>query len=143
MTSNPASEHAQFNIGVKALIVKDGRLLFLKRQDHHKWELPGGRIEKDEAIADTLRRELLEELPQLKHCKIRGIIHAQPADFQLPNGNNLMLLFFRVAAHLPELLTSSEEHQEARWVSASELGSLKLQQPFMQAAEAVLRTSDC
>jgi len=50
----------------KALIVKDNRLLMIRKsKDEHpnplKWDVPGGRIEYGEEINDSLVREIYEE----------------------------------------------------------------------------------
>ena len=51
-----------------ALIFKDGKIFATKRGDSpyayvaHKYEFPGGKIEEGEKEADTVKRELKEEL---------------------------------------------------------------------------------
>lgn len=52
-------QHLLADIPVKALIVKDGRVLITKDR---RWELPGGRMNVGEAMVDALHREILEEL---------------------------------------------------------------------------------
>jgi mutator protein MutT len=51
---------------VAGLIVEEGLLLVCQRKENGpfplKWEFPGGKVEKDEAHEDALRRELMEEL---------------------------------------------------------------------------------
>ena len=51
---------------VAGLIVEEGLLLVCQRKENVpfplKWEFPGGKVEKDEAHEDALRRELMEEL---------------------------------------------------------------------------------
>lgn len=51
---------------VAGLIVEEGLLLVCQRKENApfplKWEFPGGKVEKDEAHEDALRRELMEEL---------------------------------------------------------------------------------
>lgn len=49
---------------VKAIIIKENRLLCIKKSDEHGdfFILPGGGQEKDETFTDTLKRECIEEL---------------------------------------------------------------------------------
>jgi 8-oxo-dGTP diphosphatase len=42
-------------------VYRDGKLLFLRRADNHKWTLPGGRLEHGEEPLEGAARELLEE----------------------------------------------------------------------------------
>ncbi len=49
-----------------ALIIKDNKLLMLKRRDsrpefNNKWEFPGGGVEKGEEVENCIKRECLEE----------------------------------------------------------------------------------
>lgn len=54
-----------FQLGAKALIMRpDGRVLLLKKNGKEikeLWDLPGGRIQRNEQVVDALRREVLEE----------------------------------------------------------------------------------
>jgi len=50
--------------GVSGLVVRDGRVLLVRRgkepyRDH--WSLPGGGVEPGETLQDAVRREVLEE----------------------------------------------------------------------------------
>jgi mutator protein MutT len=45
-----------------AVIVRAGRLLLARRRAEGRWELPGGKVEPGETLAECLRRELSEEL---------------------------------------------------------------------------------
>jgi 8-oxo-dGTP diphosphatase len=130
--------HQNFNIGVKALIVHDERVLLLHRADHNVWEPPGGRINSGENIEETLLRELVEELPGITNCIVKEIVHADSPDFALPNGNRLMLLFFRVNALLPDALVVKDEHSELTWALAEQLDSLPMQLPTRAAAVRAL-----
>lgn len=53
-----------YNIGVGGAVVRDGRLLLVRRASRHgrgNWQLPGGFIEPDETIEQAVVREVLEE----------------------------------------------------------------------------------
>ncbi|HSK90265.1 MAG TPA: NUDIX domain-containing protein [Euzebyales bacterium] len=51
-------------VAVGAVVVRDGRLLLVRRGRGvgvGLWSLPGGRVEPSETLADAVRRELREE----------------------------------------------------------------------------------
>lgn len=54
-----------FHLGLKALIHnRSGKLLLLQKNSKTKellWDLPGGRIQKNESFEEALRREVYEE----------------------------------------------------------------------------------
>jgi 8-oxo-dGTP diphosphatase len=52
-------------VGVGAIIQKDGKVLLGKRRGSHgagSWSFPGGHLEFGESVEDCLRREVLEEV---------------------------------------------------------------------------------
>ncbi|MDE3174883.1 MAG: NUDIX domain-containing protein [Pseudomonadota bacterium] len=52
-------------VGCGAAILRDGRLLLVKRRKAPEagcWNLPGGKVDFGEAAADATRREIAEEL---------------------------------------------------------------------------------
>jgi ADP-ribose pyrophosphatase YjhB (NUDIX family) len=127
------AQHQTFEVGVKALIFREERLLLLRRRDQHGWEMPGGRINIGETIEQTLMRELAEELPGGWNFVVRGIVHAQRTDFILPNGNGLMLLFLDVASQLPQVVDVSDEHEDSAWLTRTEFDAMDLPPQFRAA----------
>jgi 8-oxo-dGTP diphosphatase len=69
MTQDDTSEDI-FHLGIKALIRNDqGKILLLQvnpaklKADRGKyWDLPGGRVQEEQSISDTLKREVAEEI---------------------------------------------------------------------------------
>ena len=115
-----------FHIGIKAVIVADDMVLLLQRQDRWNglsWECPGGRMEDNANIEQTLRRELDEELPGIAQVTVGPLLHAGQTT-QDWAGIGLMLLFYRVQATIP-VVTVSDEHLAHTWATADDLDRLE------------------
>lgn len=50
-----------FNKGTCMIIIKDKKLLMIKRGDNRKWSFPGGKVDKGETYLDAVIRETKEE----------------------------------------------------------------------------------
>jgi 8-oxo-dGTP pyrophosphatase MutT (NUDIX family) len=110
------SDRQSFYIGIKAIIVRDGRVLLLKESPRAKWELPGGRIDGKQTIEESVARELAEEIPGAKLRSLGDLVHAATGDFMVENDHRLCLIFYTADVDLPHELTLSEEHLEYAWV---------------------------
>lgn len=114
---------ALYEITVKALVVKDRKVLLLKRPSYSGgafWDAPGGRIEDEESFEDSLARELPEEIGYSGEFSIGQLLGCQqwaPPDF---HGPPKILLFFAVNAAIDELRLS-DEHVGFAWIGAEEL----------------------
>jgi 8-oxo-dGTP diphosphatase len=98
MIQQTLAMHSCFNYRVDvvaAVIERDGRVLICQRKGGrhaHKWEFPGGKIERGESPADALKRELREELAIEAEIGERiDRIHVQYG-----NGPLISLEFYRV-----------------------------------------------
>ncbi len=49
------------SIGAGVVIVEDGKVLLIKREDFEVWALPGGGVDEGESLAETAVREAFEE----------------------------------------------------------------------------------
>lgn len=106
-----------FHIGVKALIVEKGKLLFVYRREKNFWEVPGGRVDGGEQFLETLQRELGEEIGYNGQITETELVAAARLENNLnEQGTALCLLFYKVK--LPELIKIrlSDEHTEYEWV---------------------------
>src|SRR3972149_7740089 len=60
----PERYNTGYNIGVGGAVVRDGRLLLVRRASRHgrgNWQLPGGFIEPNETMEQAVVREVQEE----------------------------------------------------------------------------------
>lgn len=114
-----------FHVGVKGVIVQDNKVLLLHTNPHHenrgkRWELPGGRIDKNETIQQTLKRELQEELPNIQNIEITEVLSAFRLLKDIWGDKSLVLIFYKVNADFkggqPEL---SDEHLEWQWADGA------------------------
>ena len=118
----------RFFVGVKGVIIRDDKVLLIKAnkqlegRDH--WEVPGGRIDGDETIEQALRRELSEEVPNIKDISVHEVLHAHRIERDIKDDTSLVLVFYRVAADFDGEPQLSEEHVEARWVTLEQAREL-------------------
>ncbi len=111
-----------FNIGVKAIIVRDSSILLLKRvkNDGYYWDMPGGRIDGDESFEEALERELIEEIGGISDIKVGKLTSVYRLPFDVENAHGLVLIFFKVSAKIFKIILSNE-HAEYKWVRREEL----------------------
>ena len=102
------------------LLHRDGKYLLQDRvsSDWHGYALPGGHVEPNESIVESVRREMKEETgldvinPRL--CGIK----------QFPKNGGRYLVFLFEATEFSGELRSSDEG-EMRWLSREQLKSVK------------------
>lgn len=110
----------KFYVGVKGVVREQGKGFLLLRRDYKSgdfWDTPGGRIDGSEEFEDTLKRELIEELPGITGIKIGDLLGAFRLQKDIDGDISLVLLYFLVDAKLPEPIRLSEEHDSHIWVS--------------------------
>lgn len=121
------SMEKNFHVGIKAVIVNNGKALVLKqitRQGDDVYDLPGGRINKGEDIDKALKRELKEELgiEILSFGPLLGVFE-RVGYYNNDKNISLMLLFYKVEADA-STLKLSDEHYEFKWISKEELDQI-------------------
>ena len=106
-----------FRIAVKSFIVKDGRLLILKRasdevQMPNIWEIPGGRLEPGENPFEGVKRETKEETG----IDIEVVHPLSVRHFKRDDGQTITMLIFLCKA-LNEEIKISKEHSDFEWIN--------------------------
>ena len=124
------SQEDCFHLGVKALIQNhEGKLLLLQLRPKHieterkdYWDIPGGRIQKNESLESALRREVYEETGLQNITAISPFLMAL-SNIRIPiqSGGDVGLIF---ATYLCEVLDNtsihlSNEHIHFEWFEPS------------------------
>ena len=105
-----------------------GEVLLVRRSSNHSfpgyWQLPEGKIEKDEGAKDALIREVKEEIGvRVTLCEFVTITSL---DIKRDETNYLIVrAVFRVEIDKSEIVLSSE-HDEYQWVSQKNIKKLQL-----------------
>jgi 8-oxo-dGTP diphosphatase len=113
------------HVGVKGVVCVDGQCLVLKKGTgiNSYWDIPGGRIDGNETLEETLHRELHEELPTIGNYKVGDVLGAYRLSKNIENDTALILVFYLIHAEVFEVLVS-EEHTDYRWVTQKDVAEL-------------------
>ena len=111
-------------IEVVAAILRDGNKVLLARRASHKsmpgkWELPGGKIESEEAPENALQRELLEEF----NIEVKVQKHAYSTIHEYEDFSIKLMAF--ECDHFDNIL-SSIDHDKIEWVNRNDLLKFEL-----------------
>lgn len=118
---------------VKAIIVKDGKILLLQRNKklraEDNWDLPGGLIENNQTSEETLRREILEELG----LEIDIIRPLGTWNFLRTKDNKIVSVqnYLCKISDLDFEIKLSEEHSAYKWISPKEISNFPLKDPSL------------
>lgn len=112
-------------ISVYAVIRNDkGKFLFLKRSEDSttnpgKWDLPGGKLEREEILEEAVVREVWEETGvTIVPGEIAGYIN-----FELPEKKVIALVYD--GGYIISDVKLSHEHTEYSWVPLGEIPGLQ------------------
>jgi len=119
-----------FEIGVRAIIMKDGKVLILKRASGNirsadKYDLPCGGVERGENMEDALNREILEETGLKAEIGPLLSISDSEKDYASDEENESNIKVFRkliiyLAFYKSGEVKLSDEHQSFEWLSIDE-----------------------
>lgn len=108
-------------VAVKVFFKKDGKLLILK-DNFGDWDLPGGRIKKDEfdvGLADVIKRKVSEELGnEIVYSIGQPVVFMRHQRVEQAPGNPTVRIF--AVGYEGEItggeVKLSERHPEIKWV---------------------------
>ena len=123
-----------FNYRVAAVAIEDGRVLLSNEGRDNFWTLPGGRVKVGEPTAESLRRELLEELGT--DARVGTLLWVVENFFSFRDETFHELLFCW-SVQLPELtgLTGVDNPRvQYAWHPVNALSTLNLHPRFLHEA---------
>ncbi len=106
-----------------AVIIQDNKILCVQRNENKydyiskKWEFPGGKVEENEQLEETIKREIQEELNlniDVKSFLIQ--VNHQYPDFQLKMDTFI--------CEIKSGIIKLNEHIDFKWLSINELSDL-------------------
>lgn len=77
-------------------------------------------MDGDETIEETLRRELDEELPNIRNVKMHELLDAVRVHKDIKENVSLVLVFYHVTANFEGEPKLSHEHDEYKWATKDE-----------------------
>lgn len=116
-------------LGVGAVIVKNGKILLVKRRYDPKanqWTLPGGLVELGEEVRQAVIREIREECGiEIEPTKIIDVVDFIEKDEEEKIRYHYVLIDFEAAYKRGELMPSSDV-LNVKWFSKNELRDLEV-----------------
>lgn len=106
-----------------AVIVSDGKILCVQRGENKlsyiskKWEFPGGKVELGEALEDTIKREIAEELH----------LHIAVSEFLIQVNHEYPDFKLKMDTFICEIVDGElklTEHIDFKWLSKVEMTAL-------------------
>lgn len=119
----PERYNKGYNIGVGGAVVREHRLLFVRRASRHgrgNWQLPGGFIEPDETIEQAVVREVAEETGVLS--KVEAVLGLRSR--YDPESGNGMYVILLLAPIRGEPIADGREVDHAAYFSLEEIRQL-------------------
>jgi ADP-ribose pyrophosphatase YjhB (NUDIX family) len=108
-------------VGVGAFIVKEGKLLLLKRKKPPEkgcWMVPGGKVEKGQTLENALKQEVKQELGV--ECEVLGLLCV--VDHILPEEKtHFVAPTFMVKLHGKPSIQEKDKHSDLKWFSLDQL----------------------
>lgn len=120
-------------IGVKAIIEHDNKILLIKRSAKYEhlsdaWDIPGGRTEFSEEPEAGLRREIKEETG-LELDEIKQILDASTV---FKNEEKQIVRITYLCTVKEESIQLSHEHTEMQWVSKDKLNTIEFKDTILK-----------
>ena len=127
-----------YNVGVGGAVVKDGRLLMVRRSSRRgrgNWQVPGGFVEPDETMEIAVVREVCEEANVT--AEVRGVLAVRSR--YDPDGGNSTYVVLLLEPVSGEPKPDDKEVDRAEYLTLEEIRALEQMSPInLEVAEQAL-----
>jgi mutator protein MutT len=115
-------------VSIKGVVIHEGQVVLL-RNERDEWELPGGKLEADEAPEACVVREIEEEVAissNVGDLLDSWVYHIKP-------GVTVLIVTYGVYPRPFDRITKSPEHKEARLFSLGEVRDLNMPEGYKRS----------
>ncbi|MGD0328236.1 MAG: NUDIX domain-containing protein [Minisyncoccia bacterium] len=131
-------------IAVRAVIIKDGKVLIIKESDkydggtnHGKYDFPGGKVKIGESITQAIERETKEEVGM--KVKIGGPFFVDEWR-PVVRGEQIQIIgMFFVCEPINSEVKLGTDHDDYKWVSISDYSKFPLIEATEHAFKALIQ----
>lgn len=121
----------KFPVSAKGVLIgKEADRVMLVKNERNEWELPGGRIEKGEQPREAVIREIHEELSI--ECRVDRLIDNWLFEV-IPGKYVYISAYLCSPVDRNASVRLSDEHEEYRWVSISDLDQYNMAEEYKAA----------
>jgi len=122
-------------VGVGAIIVRNGKILIVKRKSEPgkgRWSVPGGLVELGETVGQTVKREVKEECSlDVEVDRLIDVVDSLTKDKEGNIKYHFVILDFFVKLKGGEL-KAGDDAEEAKWVPLEEVEKYNLTKTFRE-----------
>lgn len=126
-SNTPKEFNPQFEV-VSCYVEHDGEILLLHRRDHksegNKWGVPAGKIDLGENESQAMIREIQEETGY--KIAENNLEYLRKVYVKYPDYDFIYHMFKTQVDHKLEVMLSTNEHKDYKWVSVKEALGLDL-----------------
>jgi 8-oxo-dGTP pyrophosphatase MutT (NUDIX family) len=117
-----------FPVSIKGVVLIGG-LVVLLRNERGEWELPGGRLEADEAPEQCLKRDIAEELAI--EAEVQTILDCWR--YQPEPGKDVVIVTYGCRTSAAPAVTRSEEHSEVGLFALNEIDGANMPEGYRRS----------